>query len=160
MKPETKRSTATTRRRTNDGGSPFNFSSLKQAIEAIDAAKDTSINLSSLSVALSAASREMKQRKEKSHRRRETRKRDKKKKKKKDSNNNTKLVIGTKPETDAELRRWFSYFDKSFKLSLPRKVKLTSPRKLNDHNKNLKEAPICELNTDFSMNHCSESFRY
>ncbi|CAE5956251.1 unnamed protein product [Arabidopsis arenosa] len=139
MKPEN--TTAPRRRSNDDGCSPFNLRSLKQAIEAIDAAKDNSINLSSLSVALSAASREMKQR-EKSQRRRETRKRRKK---------NKKLVIGTKPETDAELRRWFSNFDKSFKLSLP--------RKLNIH-KTSKEAQICELNTDFSMNHCSESFRY
>ncbi|CAL9213269.1 unnamed protein product [Arabidopsis halleri] len=143
MKPEnTKRNTAPRRRTNDDGCSPFNLRSLKQAIEAIDDAKDNSINLSSLSVALSAASREMKQR-EKSQRRRETRKRRKKNKK-----DNKKLVIGTKPETDAELRRWFSNFDKSFK-----------PRKLNNH-KPSKEAQICELNTDFSMNHCSESFRY
>ncbi|KAG7595436.1 hypothetical protein ISN44_As06g000420 [Arabidopsis suecica] len=146
MKPEnTKRNTAPRRRSNDDGCSPFNLRSLKQAIEAIDGAKDNSINLSSLSVALSAASREMKQR-EKSQRRRETRKRRKKNKK-----DNKKLVIGTKPGTDAELRRWFSNFDKSFKLSLP--------RKLNNH-KTSKEAQICELNTDFSMNHCSESFRH
>lgn len=148
MKPETKK----TRRRTNadeeGGASPFNLGSLKKAIEAIDEGrKENSINLSSLSVALSAASREMKQT-AKSHRVRRTEKKEKKEKMK-----DEKLAIGTKPKTNAKLRKWFSNLDKSIKVlsvQQPRELKLSLQ---------LKETQICVLNTDFTMNHCLESFR-
>lgn len=151
MKPETKK----TRRRTNadeeGGASPFNLGSLKKAIEAIDEGrKENSINLSSLSVALSAASREMKQT-GKSHRVRETRK--KKEKKKMMMMKDEKLAIVTKPKTNAKLRKWFSNLDKSIKelsVQQPRELKLSLQ---------LKETQICVLNTDFTMNHCLESFR-
>uniref|UniRef100_A0A1J3FV55 Uncharacterized protein n=1 Tax=Noccaea caerulescens TaxID=107243 RepID=A0A1J3FV55_NOCCA len=146
MKPVTMR-TATARRRINDedgGCSPFNMSCLKHVIDAVDAAKERTNNLSSLAVALSAASRKMKQT-EKSERKRVRESRRKKK----------KLLIGAKPETQAELQRWFSNLDESFRRSLMENncnvaYKVTP--------KTLMEPQICGFNTDFTMNHCSEAF--
>lgn len=141
MKPETKK------RRDGDS-SPFDLISLKHAIDAIDVSKGNSIDLSSLSVALLAASREMKQT-EKHKRGRENRKKKKKKK---------LMKIGKKPETHAELRRWFSNLDKSLKLSLPKNFKVSLSRKCNAP-KTFKEPQICQFNTDFTTNLCAESFR-
>ncbi|CAA7026113.1 unnamed protein product [Microthlaspi erraticum] len=147
MKPGTKRS-ATARRRINDDDgaySPFNMSSLKHEIDAVDAAKERRINLSSLAVALSAASREMKQT-EKSQRKRV-----------KDSRRRKKqLLIGAKPETQAELRRWFSDLDESFRRSLMENKCNVAAYKVTP--KTLMEPQICGFNTDFTMNHCSEAF--
>ncbi|ESQ36814.1 hypothetical protein EUTSA_v10009772mg, partial [Eutrema salsugineum] len=118
MNPGTKGALTVRRRSNDDDGchSPLNLSSLKHAIDAIDAFKEKTIDLSSLSEALSAASRKMKQT-EKSHRKqiRGTRKNKKKK---------NKLIIGLKPETNAELQRWLSNFDESFKQSLTKKETL------------------------------------
>lgn len=152
MKPETKRTAAARRRSDDDGGSsPFNLSSLKHAIDTIDAAKETTINLSSLSVALTSAIRKMKQT-EKSQRKRV---RDTKKKK-----NKKKLMIGMKPETNAELQRWFSNFDESFKQSLMEKKKKKSNMAYKVTPKTSVEQQICEFNTDFTMHHFSEAFLY
>ncbi|EOA36134.1 hypothetical protein CARUB_v10012511mg [Capsella rubella] len=147
MKPETKR----TRRRSDEeggGASAFNLGSMKKAIEAIDVGrKENTINLSSLSVALSAASREMKKQTVKSERKRvrETRVGKTKKKEK-------KLAIGTKPKTKAKLRRWLSNLDESVKV-------LSSSSSSVQQTRLSLQLQHCELNTDFTMNHCLESFR-
>ncbi|CAH2039346.1 unnamed protein product [Thlaspi arvense] len=132
MKPETKRTAIARRRNNNDDYSPFNLGTLKHAIDAIDAAEEKekkTLNLASLSSALSVASRKMKQT-EKSERKRarDTRKR-----------NQKRPMIATKPETKAELRRWFSNFDESFKQSLTnKKMDQAAPKTL-----------VCEFDTDY-----------
>ncbi|XP_010474806.1 PREDICTED: uncharacterized protein LOC104754339 [Camelina sativa] len=146
MKPETKR----TRRRNDEekgGASAFNLGSLKKAIEAIDVGrKENTMNLSSLSVALSAASREMKQTGKSHQRKRVIGNRGEKMKKKEKE----KVAIGRKPKTKAKLVRWLSNLDKSVTVLSSSSVQ---PKILS------MQLQLCELNTDFTMNHCLESFR-
>ncbi|CAN8258003.1 unnamed protein product [Cochlearia groenlandica] len=105
--------TATARRRSKeeDGGyCTFNLSSLKHEIDTIGGYKGNTMDLSSLSAALSAASLKVKQTGKKTRKNKNMKKKKKKKKLKKNMK-----VIGMKPETNSELQKWFSNFDESFK---------------------------------------------
>ncbi|CAN8295992.1 unnamed protein product [Cochlearia groenlandica] len=119
--------TATARRRSNEEDGDyctFNLSSLKHEIDTIGGYKGNTMDLSSLSAALSTASLKVKQTGKK------TRKNKNMKKKK-----NMK-VIGMKPETNSELQKWFSNFDESFKRFKEKlnRSSLVEPQKICEFN--------------------------